>query len=210
MRDTKPSNCPNTSIKSCSRGARVSRRFQVAPSSVVPSSLASSGPMSCTVSTLEANQGQIDGFFGQLPCKCHQNRVAPVGDGLKIWPWVTFRVVLDPPEVHLGEGCGCKGGCSEHQGGARSTKGVLGAPRGCLDQWSSCFQDCRLQCPVPASAQCVGQHIFRDVQRAVLALVVRQQNTNLSAGTASSRGIRPTVQTRPSHSVLGSGRGFRV
>jgi len=30
--------------------------------------------------TLEATQGQIDGFFSQLPCKYHQNRVAYVGD----------------------------------------------------------------------------------------------------------------------------------
>jgi len=30
-------------------------------------------------STLESTQGQIDGFFGQLPYKCHQNRVASVG-----------------------------------------------------------------------------------------------------------------------------------
>ena len=29
---------------------------------------------------LEATQGQIDGFFSQLPYKCHQNRVASVGD----------------------------------------------------------------------------------------------------------------------------------
>ena len=29
---------------------------------------------------LEATQGQIDGFFSQLPYKCHQNRVAHVGD----------------------------------------------------------------------------------------------------------------------------------
>ena len=54
------------------------------------------------VTTLEATQGQIDGFFGQLPYKCHQNRlpykchqnrVASVGDRLKIRPWVTSRVV---------------------------------------------------------------------------------------------------------------------
>jgi len=32
------------------------------------------------VATLEATQGQIDGFFRQLPYKCHQNRVASVGD----------------------------------------------------------------------------------------------------------------------------------
>jgi len=30
--------------------------------------------------SLEATQGQIDGFFSQLPYKCHQNRVASVGD----------------------------------------------------------------------------------------------------------------------------------
>ena len=29
---------------------------------------------------LEATQGQMDGFFSQLPYKCHQNRVASVGD----------------------------------------------------------------------------------------------------------------------------------
>ena len=32
------------------------------------------------VATLEATQGQIDSFFSQLPYKCHQNRVASVGD----------------------------------------------------------------------------------------------------------------------------------
>jgi hypothetical protein len=30
--------------------------------------------------TLEATQGQIDGFFSELIYKCHQNRVASVGD----------------------------------------------------------------------------------------------------------------------------------
>ena len=43
-------------------------------------------------STLEATQRQIDGFFGQLPNTCHQNRVAYVGDRLQISPWVTSRV----------------------------------------------------------------------------------------------------------------------
>jgi len=38
--------------------------------------------------TLEANIGQIDGFLSQLPYKSHQNRVAYVGDWLKICPWV--------------------------------------------------------------------------------------------------------------------------
>ena len=46
-----------------------------------------------THTTLEAIQGQIAGFFGQVPYKCHQNRVASVGDGLKICSWVTSRVV---------------------------------------------------------------------------------------------------------------------
>ena len=32
------------------------------------------------VTTLEATQGHIDGFFSQLPYKCHQNRVASLGD----------------------------------------------------------------------------------------------------------------------------------
>jgi len=32
------------------------------------------------VTALETTQGQIDGFFSQLPCKCHQNRMASVGD----------------------------------------------------------------------------------------------------------------------------------
>ena len=32
------------------------------------------------LATLEATQGQIDGFFSQLPHKCHQNRVACVAD----------------------------------------------------------------------------------------------------------------------------------
>jgi len=40
---------------------------------------------------------QIDGFFIQLPYKCHQNRVASVGDWLKICPWVAYRVVLVQP-----------------------------------------------------------------------------------------------------------------
>ena len=46
--------------------------------------------------TLEATQGQIDGFFSQLPYGRHQDRVASVGDGLKMCPWVTSRVVLGP------------------------------------------------------------------------------------------------------------------
>ena len=41
--------------------------------------------------TLEATQGQIDGFFSHLPFKCHQNRVASVADCLEICPRVTSR-----------------------------------------------------------------------------------------------------------------------
>ena len=45
------------------------------------------------LSALEATQGQMDVFSSQLPYKCHQNRVTYVGDGLKIFSWVTSRVV---------------------------------------------------------------------------------------------------------------------
>jgi len=45
--------------------------------------------------TLEATQGQFDGFFCQLPYKCHHNRLASVGDGLKIFPWVASRADRD-------------------------------------------------------------------------------------------------------------------
>jgi len=33
-----------------------------------------------TPPALKATQGQMDGFFSSLPYKCHQNRVASVGD----------------------------------------------------------------------------------------------------------------------------------
>ena len=33
-----------------------------------------------TQTDVDATQGQIDDFFSQLPYKCHQNRVASVGD----------------------------------------------------------------------------------------------------------------------------------
>jgi hypothetical protein len=42
--------------------------------------------------TLEASQGYIDGFSNQLPFKFHHNRVASVGDYLRICPWVASRV----------------------------------------------------------------------------------------------------------------------
>ena len=44
------------------------------------------------VSILEASQGQIDGFFSQLPFKYNLPEVASVGDFLKICPWVASRV----------------------------------------------------------------------------------------------------------------------
>ena len=34
----------------------------------------------CSITALEATQGQMDGFFGQLPNKCHLEEVASVGD----------------------------------------------------------------------------------------------------------------------------------
>ena len=42
--------------------------------------------------TLKTSQGQIDGFFSQLPFKCYLPEVASVGDALKICPWVASRV----------------------------------------------------------------------------------------------------------------------
>ena len=42
--------------------------------------------------TLETTQGQLDGFFGQLPYKCCLPEVASVGDCLKICPWVASRM----------------------------------------------------------------------------------------------------------------------
>ena len=44
-------------------------------------------------STLKKTQGQIDGFFSQLPFKCYLPEVASVGDRLKICPRVASRVV---------------------------------------------------------------------------------------------------------------------
>ena len=49
------------------------------------------------LSAPKVTQGQIDGFFRQLPYERHQNRVASVGDGLQICPWVASRVVNRQP-----------------------------------------------------------------------------------------------------------------
>ena len=44
---------------------------------------------------LEATQGQMDGFFSQLPYKCHLEEVASVGDWLKICPQLDSRVGIE-------------------------------------------------------------------------------------------------------------------
>ena len=44
------------------------------------------------VPALEATQGQMDGFFSQLPYKCYLEEVASVGNGLKICPQLDSRV----------------------------------------------------------------------------------------------------------------------
>ena len=41
---------------------------------------------------LEATQGQINGFFSQLPYKCHLEEVTSVSDLLKICPRLDSRV----------------------------------------------------------------------------------------------------------------------
>ena len=41
---------------------------------------------------LEATQGQMDGFFSQLPYTCHLGQVASVGDRLKFCPELGSRV----------------------------------------------------------------------------------------------------------------------
>ena len=51
----------------CQRGAGGSMGFRTLKSDETPS-------------TPETTQGQMDGFFSQHPYKCHQNRVASVGD----------------------------------------------------------------------------------------------------------------------------------
>ena len=40
----------------------------------------------------EATQGQMDSFFSQLPYKCYLEEVASVGDGLKVFSQLDFRV----------------------------------------------------------------------------------------------------------------------
>ena len=51
-------------------------------------------------STLEATQGQIDGFFSQLPYKkCYLEEVAFAGDWIKICPWAASRVADDGNEL---------------------------------------------------------------------------------------------------------------
>jgi hypothetical protein len=47
------------------------------------------------VATLEITQGQMDGFFRQLPFKWYLSEAASVGDSLQICPWVASRAVGD-------------------------------------------------------------------------------------------------------------------
>ena len=49
--------------------------------------------LSWSHSTLEATQGQIDGFLSQLPFRYCLSEVASVGDWLKICSWAESRVV---------------------------------------------------------------------------------------------------------------------
>ena len=57
---------------------------------------------SSRASVLEATQGQIDGFFSQLPYKCHLFEVASVGYRLKICPQLnsTGITASKDPEVY--------------------------------------------------------------------------------------------------------------
>ena len=77
-----------------------------------------------THSTLETTQGQIDGFFSQLPFRCYLPEVASVGDRHKICPWVASRVVCginpgrDPSACALMDGglLAALGGSTERRG----------------------------------------------------------------------------------------------
>jgi len=57
---------------------------------------------------LEATQGQMDDFFSQLTYKCHQHRMASVGDLLKIRPWVTSRVAACSGIITAGTCTACR------------------------------------------------------------------------------------------------------
>jgi len=57
------------------------------------------------VPTLETTQGQTDGFFSQVPCKCYLPEIASVGGLLKICPWVASRVAHLPSKSTFGSRC---------------------------------------------------------------------------------------------------------
>ena len=63
------------------------------------------GPSGTFQSALDATQGQIDGFFSQLPYKCQLEEVASVGDSLEICPWVASSVASGRYQRVLAE-CG--------------------------------------------------------------------------------------------------------
>ena len=50
------------------------------------------GRVSASVATLEATQGQNDGFFSQLQYTCYLEEEGSVADWLTICPWVASRV----------------------------------------------------------------------------------------------------------------------
>ena len=54
--------------------------------------LVASGDERLSPPALEATQGQMDGIFSLLPCKCHLEEVASVGFCLKICPQLGSRV----------------------------------------------------------------------------------------------------------------------
>jgi hypothetical protein len=51
------------------------------------------GHLKLSSSTLETTQGEMAGFFRHLPYKWYFQKVAFVGDWLKVCPWVVSRMV---------------------------------------------------------------------------------------------------------------------
>ena len=55
--------------------------IKICATSKVTTHLAATGDFgNQNISALEATQGQLDDFFSQIPCKCHLEEVASVGD----------------------------------------------------------------------------------------------------------------------------------
>ena len=62
-------------------------------------------------STLETTQGQIDGFFSQLPHTDHLEEVASVGYWIKICPQLDSTAVGEPKETEMEVGPGARSPC---------------------------------------------------------------------------------------------------